>query len=178
MQKSFSTQTALFISESDIDHPILLRPQPTFGQHISVVGGDIHDSVVNQFGFFQRFNNLACLSIEIRSIGVIGVASVAHFLICDCISTCINPVHYALREWIKLLVIVDLKCSSGYPGFVYDIHVRKSFINSFVELLVVQRPGEISWIDISDRPVFEAVQLIGPDKVHLSGQGGFVPHRT
>ena len=70
-----------------------------------------------------------------------------------------------------LLVIVQLNRTPAGAGLAHRRQVVEAFLDAIAP---IGRPQEVGRIDIRRQPFLEAMQLVGPDKVHLAGQAGAI----
>ncbi len=79
-----------------------------------------------------------------------------------------------LRLIGNLVVIFELVGDLGGTCVGNRTEIVIPPVDALTGLAVVGRPAEIGGIDVGREALFEAVQLIGSDEVHLAGKSGLV----
>ena len=84
-------------------------------------------------------------------------------------------VNLARRVIGNFVVIFHLVGDLGHTGPGHRPHVVIPPINPFTGLAIIGGPAEISGINIGGQTLFEPVQLVWSDKMHLARQTGVIP---
>ena len=98
------------------------------------------------------------------------------WLLVACASQVVNCSHGPKRH---LFVVVDLKGCFHHPGLENAAHVVVPLEAIGQRGLPIGDPVHASGVDVRRQPLFEAVQLVWADEVHLAGKAGAVagcPH--
>ncbi len=74
-----------------------------------------------------------------------------------------------------LIVIFHLIGNLGHPGPGDRPKVVIPPVDPLAGFAIIRGPAEIGGVNIGRQALFEAVQLIGADEMHLAGQAGLIP---
>ena len=73
-----------------------------------------------------------------------------------------------------LVVIFKLVGDLGHARAGHRAEVVIPPVDAFARLAVVRRPAEIARVDIGGQPLFEAVQLVRANDMHLAREAGVI----
>ena len=77
----------------------------------------------------------------------------------------IQHTHSLAADFIVVSKLVGYRCD---PSLFYAGHVVIPQVNAFISIFPVGDPAEISRINICGDSIFEAMQLVGTDEMHLA----------
>ena len=83
----------------------------------------------------------------------------------------------ALGGEADLVVEVELVGGRTAPASVTEAMLWYQ-LRSLVRLVPVGRPAEVGRVDVGGQPLLEAMELVGPDEVHLAGEARPVARRA
>jgi hypothetical protein len=73
-----------------------------------------------------------------------------------------------------VVVVLDLVGDLGDPGLLDRAHVVIPPVDALLAQAPVGGPAEVGRIDVGGQALLQAVQLVGPDEMHLARQAGLV----